>query len=304
MRTLILALAMFGLMAVDSAGSWGAGCARGQFGTVGPSVRIVRTSKSKAAKSKAAKKDKKPVQACPNRCGCACNDYGECNCFGGEHCGCRSCDCGLTGAAKQAVAEQRAEDRDIKNFGLQREKLHKGPRYSINGKPVPRDRVIEKLKENGREGPPLTDDSAKLPITLVGDGRDAVAKDIREHAAFAAIRDQLLLQSYAPDNWAVNRYGFKTDGKPTIYVQDRDGRVLLRRDDYSGGPELLARQVADVTQHARLRRKDPDYDGKRDPDGRRPVLPAGLPVPWPVAVVGLGVVGLGVSRYLANQRKG
>lgn len=306
----LAALAAICLLIGDAPGSWGAGCAAGsQFTPVG--VRVVKSSakskktaaKGKATKGKATKG--KGRQVCPDGCNCACNDEGVCKCFRDGHCDCKSCKCGLTD--RQALAavddELREQAKVTQNFGVRLDKLHKSPRYRINGRPASRETVLAKLKEDGREAEaPLADDSSKLPITVIGAGREAVQKDLAEHPAFAAVRNDLLVQGYDAENWAVSRYGFKGDGKPSVYLQDRSGRVLLRRDDYAGGPELLAKQVADATALAKLRKRDPNYDPKRDPDGRKPLVPAvGGAVPLPVIVAGLAVLGLGAATYLRRK---
>ena len=54
--------------------------------------------------------------------------------------------------------------------------------------------------------------------------------------------------------------GFVTTGKPTIYVQAPDGKVLHRQDDYQGGAPELAEAI---------RRIDPNYDPKKDFDLRK-----------------------------------
>jgi hypothetical protein len=57
------------------------------------------------------------------------------------------------------------------------------------------------------------------------------------------------VQDYAPGNWAV-KDGFFTEGKPTIYLQAPNGKVLHRQDDYSDGAAGLA---------TALRKADPNY---------------------------------------------
>ena len=61
------------------------------------------------------------------------------------------------------------------------------------------------------------------------------------------------------------------DGSPTIYVQNADGTVLHRQDDYAGGLESLSATLT------KLRKASPDYDKAKDPDTRRARgLPLGL----------------------------
>ena len=98
----------------------------------------------------------------------------------------------------------------------------------------------------------LTDDSSKLHLTVIGppEVRALVEKDLAEH------RERYHVQSYSPGDWEVQT-GFLTTGKPTIYLQARDGRVLLRLDEYAGGSALAGA----------LRRADPSYQPANDPSG-------------------------------------
>src|SRR5205823_13551401 len=95
--------------------------------------------------------------------------------------------------------------------------------------------------------------------------------DVTQAPALAEWKDRLVVQAFAPDHWAVARAGFVTSGKPTVYLQTPSGQVLHRQDDYDDGPEGLARAI---------RRADPAYDAKKDPD-QRPRLPPPPPDPAP-----------------------
>jgi hypothetical protein len=128
-------------------------------------------------------------------------------------------------------------------------------RWSINGKPVPRSLILAGV---------LTDDSARMHLTLIGaePDRRRVLQDLNAAPELAVYRDRYLVQSYAPGDWEVGM-GHVTTGRPTIYLQGRDGRVLLRRDAYAGPGDLAAA----------LRRADPSYDPSKDPSGNPPGLP-------------------------------
>ncbi len=180
------------------------------------------------------------------------------------------------------IAPERAGD--VRNFGVDTDKLngHGNEQYRLNGVPATREQVRKTLADQR-----VPDDAGRLRLTLIGDpaATARVQGDLAGTPALAAWKDRLLVQSYPPDHWAVARTGFKTDGKPTIYVQAPDGTVLHRQDDYRDGPDALSQA---------LRRADPHYDPRKDPDLRQRLLPNWrLPsLPAPVWILGAGVVYL------------
>src|SRR5205823_4837668 len=104
----------------------------------------------------------------------------------------------------------------------------------------------------------LTDDSQLLRLTVIGPASDrqTVIDDVEHHPSLASVHDRLRVQAYDPDHWAVAGAGFVRSGRPTIYLQAPDGKVLHRQDEYRG-PDQLAEAI---------RRADPDYHPERDPD--------------------------------------
>jgi hypothetical protein len=127
------------------------------------------------------------------------------------------------------------------------------------------------LREAG-ESPP--NDGMKLRLTVIGPRplRDPVLNDLEKNPQLAQLRPRLLIQGYDPGHWAI-RPGFVQSGQPTIYLQAPSGKVLHRQDDYKGGPEAL---------YAAIRKADPNYDPRKDPDLRTtPVAPSPAPsTPW------------------------
>jgi hypothetical protein len=144
------------------------------------------------------------------------------------------------------------------NFGVRHDKRNGQSSYRVNGREVSREQVLQALQDAR-----LPDDRALLRLTVIGPDaeRQRVVNDLRTHPALAPFQGQLVVHDYPPTHWAV-QCGFKTDGRPTIYLQQPDGTVLHRQDDY-GGPEQLA---------AALRRAQPNYNPKNDPD-RSKLLP-------------------------------
>ena len=178
--------------------------------------------------------------------------------------------------------------RAERDFGVRRDRIPDGDRYALNGRPV----AAPEARAAVARGGGLGDDSGKWRLTVVGTADECrrVTDDLRGHPALAAWKDRLLVQAYRPTAWAVTGVGLSGGGHPTVVLEDAPGagnraRVLHRQDDYDGGAEALA---------GALRKADPSYDPRRDPDLRRPrVEPApggrcpvrGLSAPWCVAAV-------------------
>jgi hypothetical protein len=154
-----------------------------------------------------------------------------------------------------------------------------GERYTINGRPASRRQALDAVAAGH-----IPDDARKLRLTIIGDetARNAVLSDLRHHAALQALKDELVVQDYAPDAALIRGLGFKTDGKPSIYLQEPSGRVLLRQDRYDDAETLASA----------IRRADPRYDPTKDPDGRKtprlwPPSTRIPPLAWIAAAAGI-----------------
>jgi hypothetical protein len=99
----------------------------------------------------------------------------------------------------------------------------------------------------------LTDDSGTLRLMVIGTEADRrrVLDNLKGSASDMA--GLCLGQDYPPDYWALARAEFCTAGKPTIYVQAPDGRVLHRQDDYADGADGLRLAFENI------RKPDPQY---------------------------------------------
>lgn len=180
---------------------------------------------------------------------------------------------------------EQASQQPVPNYGIDLDRLRAEakPEYRLSGRPVSRQEAWEAI-----EAGTLTDDSARLRITVIGaeSDRRSVLGDLASNPALAPWREKTLVRAYPPDHWAVASSGFVTGGRPTIYFQSTDGKVLHRQDDYEGGAEQLAQA---------LRKADPSYKPEQDPDKRKPVplVPdvAGIPG-WALAGGGLLLVFL------------
>ncbi len=207
--------------------------------------------------------DGRKQRACPCEPGCDCDG--------------KPCRCG------PVTAVEAAED-----FGVRKDKIHTDG-YSVQGRHVT---SAEATKVLARGSTPLTDDSNKLRLTVIGTVPECaqVLNDLRSHPAFAQLRDKVLVQSYRPGDWAVAGVRLEDGGHPDVVVQgppDAKGqaRVLLRWHDYQKGAEELG---------GALRRADPNYDPRQDPTGKP------QPVPQPVPPSEPGAVPAGWQGVLAS----
>lgn len=189
---------------------------------------------------------KKPKEDCP------CDgDCRECNCAKGEPCD--------------------------KNYGVDFQKIERRREvYRLNGREVGKDQIYEAI-ETG-----IPDDRDKLRLTVIGKSHAAIAKQLADNPAFAAVKDRVVVTSYPPDHWAVTGAGFVAKGEPTIYLQAPGGKVLHRQDDFVGGPEDVVKAI---------RKADPTYDAKKDPDLRKPGPPLDA-ASWWGWLVALGLTAL------------
>jgi hypothetical protein len=151
------------------------------------------------------------------------------------------------------------EQDGVQNFGIDRSRLNGSTeRIMLDGRQITRADAARFLQAGS-----LVDDSGKLRLTVIGmeTDRRRVLDDLK--GPLTDIAGQCLVQDYPPDHWAVAKAGFYTAGKPTIYVQDADGKVLHRQDDYADGAPGL-RQAFE-----RLRKPDPNYRPDKDRDARK-----------------------------------
>lgn len=219
------------------------------------------------AKERAAAKAK-AKQACPDCCGCGrCGT--ECPCLAtGRVCG-PGCCCVV--AAADATAQKEVWEKG----GVEWDKVQDERARIMMGK-----REISRAEAMRLVEGDVPDDGGKLRLTIIGpeaDRKKVLAA--LDQPPLSEFKSRFVIQAYDPSDWAVKNYGFVTSGKPTIYVQMPSGKVLHRQDTYTTAEELAAA----------IRKADPGYDPKKDPDARKPALP-GMPdlsqIPVPVWIGG------------------
>jgi len=185
-------------------------------------------------------------------------DY--CRCCG-ENCQCNVKPCGRPDC-NCVFREATIESDGTLNFGLDREAISHRPRRIHNGREVSREQLLEAIGKAA-----IPDDASLICLTVIGPeaDRQRVLVDLSSSPTLAQWKGKLKIQGYDPTHWAVRDSGFVTTGKPTIYCQSSDGKVLHRQDSYAG-PEQLAEA---------LRQADANYDPKKDPNLNAPL--GGLP---------------------------
>lgn len=138
----------------------------------------------------------------------------------------------------------------------------------------------------------LPEDAGQLRVTAIGAEADrkGVIAALASDPALAEWRGKLAVQSYAPDEWPVKDSAFFTGGKPTVYVQQPDGTVLHRQDDFADGAAGLAKALKSASSRAvkpspgpALRGPKAGYDTKKDADLRKEGVVPRPPDPGPPA---------------------
>lgn len=208
---------------------------------------------------------------CSGQCVCGCNGGGKCK-------------CNPTPAEKpkEKKVEPKAKKMEEKNFGVNRPSADE-VRYYRRGKPCTRSEAIAAITST------LSDDSGLLRLTVIG-AKEDTQKVVEDFKALSEFKGKVICQSYTPDSWQIKDMGFKTEGKPVIYLQRADGKVLHRQDKYEGADKLAEA----------LRKADPSYDPKKDPnllDNNTINIPVIISkVPMWVWFAGLVVVYLVLTR--------
>lgn len=125
----------------------------------------------------------------------------------------------------------------------------------------------------------VPDDRHKLFFTVIGRDKGLRKKVVNDVQALLDVKDQLLIQDYDPDNFAVKDAGFVTVGNPTIYLQAPAGKNFWLADQ-GGQWHRITTQAGDVLHRqdtyestrlasavrSAIRRTNPDYRPENDPD--------------------------------------
>lgn len=210
-------------------------------------------------------------QPCPDCCGCGRCD-GPCPCLAtGRVCG--------PGCCCVAHATQAKGMEAWKKGGVDWDKVQDERRRVLRGtREITRAEAIRLVEGD------VPDDAGKLRLTIIGSEADRKkVLAALDQPPLAELKSHFVIQAYSPDDWAV-KDGFVTTGTPTIYIEQPGGKTLSRQDTYVTADELL------LAMTTSLRKADPNYDPKKDPDlSKKPLLP-GLPdlskIPKPVWIGG------------------
>jgi hypothetical protein len=224
--------------------------------------------------------------------GCNCDD---CPCQG-------TCPCADGGACihKPGGSEDKGVEADKpQDQGCNYNRIPHDGVYTIRGVPVTQAEAHLAVGKGG----PLTDDSAKWHLTLIGQEAECapILQDLRNHPAFAPYRDKLLVQAYRPGAWATSLVHLENGGKPDIVLQqapdlEGKGKVLLRLAAYQGAEQLVEA----------IRKADPNYDPSKDPKPKpepapnQPIVAAWKPDPVHICC-GTAAVIFAVLAYLKKK---
>lgn len=174
-----------------------------------------------------------------------------------DACECKDCPSDCLLATTPVFAALPDEER--LNYGMDWRGGADKEKCRLSGVETTKDRCIQAISAAD-----IPDDSRMTRVTVIGteSERAAVLKDLEQSPELAPYRGKMVVQAYDPSHWHVRDAGFKTDGHPTIYAQQPDGKVLHRQDSYDG-PARLAQA---------LRRIDSAYDPAKDPDLSKPTV--------------------------------
>lgn len=164
--------------------------------------------------------------------------------------------------------------QDTRDFGVDLDQLR--PSVSISGRSCSEQEALQAIQDAS-----LPQDNSNLRLTIIGPDADRaqVLQDLQTHPALLPLVQNLVIQDYEPGNWATT-VGFVQSGRPTIYLQSPDGKVLHRQDDYRDGADGLA---------GAIRRANQNYNPQQDPDLRK----TDLNLPLILAGIGLLILFLG-----------
>src|SRR5262249_7015093 len=91
------------------------------------------------------------------------------------------------------------------NFGLAEDKLGAGGRSRAGARDVPRDEALALSRRQATDDPRIPDRRGQLYLTAIGPERERrqVLDDVARHPAFAGLRERLIVNGYAADDWHV-----------------------------------------------------------------------------------------------------
>lgn len=151
----------------------------------------------------------------------------------------------------EKAQETKKEPKEpMENFGLNLD----GPWsdhecFRFNGEPVDKSRAVAALvgdQAGGKVDPDqFTDDSQHYRLTIIGSEaqRKNAVDALKADPRWREIEGEVLVKSYAPDNWAVRGKGFKTvDGRASFTLTDRAGKLIFEGEDAGGVFDALRRK--------------------------------------------------------------
>ena len=193
-------------------------------------------------------------------------------------------------SAPRAQPPAEPPGRVVQNFGVDSAKLHGGSRFQLNGHDVTRTEALDAIHAK------IPEESKKFRVTIIGTSAERKRVTDAYQNVDAHLRERTSVWSVPPEHWsltdtAAGKPIFRGDGKPTIYFQAPDGKVLHRQGDFAGAQDFEA-----------IRKAVKNYDDAKDPDLRKP-LPAPVPpAPTNALIPGIALL-LGLLGYVFITRR-
>lgn len=174
------------------------------------------------------------------------------------------------------------------NYGVYPEEISKAPRYSLSGRECSVYEALRQLMPAGKEIPESSKKARVVVFVEPGKktwGAASILQQMTEQERAAVI-----VQEYAPDRWNVGYQGFRVSSTPSAYFLAADGTELYRQEGFGQGAAAF---------WAEARRKRPDYDPNKNPNG------GGYRVSWlkQVSPSNVAVAMCGALLVLAFSRR-
>ncbi len=190
----------------------------------------------------------------------------ECNC---KECKCENCTCTIAKEVEKQMTYTGPLPTGVVPPGPAMKE-----RFTFRGLEVDRKKIEAILGAYE-----LVDDSKKATVTVIGPDKDR--KEVVAGLKAKLGTDYKYWEGPASD-WSFEP-GFSAKGDPvTIYCQAPDGKVLYRQDN--GAVETAVEAI---------RKANPAYDPKKDPDGKATTIPTSTPLLIAAAVVAFLILGKG-----------
>lgn len=105
--------------------------------------------------------------------------------------------------------------------------------FTFNGEDIDK----EEFQQLVGDVNPLVDDSNKLHLTIIADGKpnkELARSKIVNSEIYKEFEKDIHLQVFPVNSWIIKDHGFKANGPITYYLQEANGKVIYSGDDPEG----------------------------------------------------------------------